>query len=50
MEHSVEAYLKRMSAEELEAILCRCMEPKQKAQYEYLLPLIKEVLDGKQKE
>ena len=47
MEHSVEAYLKRMSAEELKIILNRCIET---AQYAYLLPLIKEELDNRQKE
>ena len=48
MEHSVKAYLERLSAEELETFLRRCSESDQGEQYQYILPLVREILLKKQ--
>lgn len=50
MEHSVEAYLKRLSKAELEEILHSYKAGAQAAQYAHLLPLVQKILLMKQKE
>ena len=50
MEHSAEAYLKRMTAAELEKALHQCTEGEQGKRYGYILPLIEKILDQKRKE
>lgn len=48
MEHSVEAYLTRLSAEEIKAIIAGCSECKEGKQYVHLLPLLRKILLSKE--
>ena len=48
MEHSVKAYLERMSKEKLEMFLRNCEESGRAIQYQDILPLVYEILSQKQ--
>ena len=49
MEHSVNAYLERMSAEQLEKFLDNCMKNNQEQQYTHVIPLVEKILSEKKK-
>ena len=47
MDYSVEAYLQRLTTEELETFLCQCMYRRQWDSYSYIIPRIIELLQSR---
>ena len=49
MDHSVQAYLERMTAEQLERFLDNCRKNQREQQYAHVIPLVEKVLAEKKK-